>query len=313
MSRTLFFLLTFACVLSVNASWYWPFGGEKQPKPPRISELMEPASLIIDEAAEFAESGKVVEAVDAYKRALTELDRVEAENPERAQSPEFATLRNKRAYVNTAIDSLLHKQAQENAKAVAVTDTTELEKKYAKLLEERKAAKAPVKDVKEEAAKAEVAEVAEAIEKKPEETAKAEQTPVAPAKGAHADQIAALLKADPKSRKARLMRALDDFRAKDYSAAKLTIRELLAEKPNDASALNLRAAIESEEGDDRAAEKTLDQAITSNPRSHYAYYNMAKLFLRTRGAEGKDSARRYYQTGRGFGGPVNAELEEALK
>lgn len=322
MSRTLFFLLTFACVLSVNASWYWPFGGEKQPKPPRISELMEPASLIIDEAAEFAESGKVVEAVDAYKRALTELDRVEAENPERAQSPEFATLRNKRAYVNTAIDSLLHKQAQENAKAVAVTDTTELEKKYAKLLEERKAAKAPVKDVKEEAAKAEVAEVAEAIEKKTEETeAPAEQTAevpaespaAAPAKGAHADQIAALLKADPKSRKARLMRALDDFRAKDYSAAKLTIRELLAEKPNDASALNLRAAIESEEGDDRAAEKTLDQAITSNPRSHYAYYNMAKLFLRTRGAEGKDSARRYYQTGRGFGGPVNAELEEALK
>lgn len=119
----------------VQASWYWPFGSEDgEVDPPRISELMEPATTLIDEAADLAADGKTDESVEKYRKALIELDRVEMENPERAKSSEFATLRNKRAYVNAAIDSMLLSQVRENAKAVAVSDTTELEKR---LKEER--------------------------------------------------------------------------------------------------------------------------------------------------------------------------------
>ena len=125
------------CVLAfaggVRASWYWPFGSDEGPNesPRRISELMEPATKLIDEASDLASDGKVDASVEKYREALYKLDDIERENPERAKGSEFATLRNKRAYVNAAIDSLLLGQVKSNAKAVAVSDTTELERKLA--------------------------------------------------------------------------------------------------------------------------------------------------------------------------------------
>ena len=138
MRRFALFALLVALALGVQASWYWPFGSEvgDESEVPRISELMEPASLLIDEASDLAAEGKTDESVEKYRAALTELDRIEQENPERAKTSEFATLRNKRAYVNAAIDSMLLGQVKSNARVVAVSDTTELEKKLA---EERRA------------------------------------------------------------------------------------------------------------------------------------------------------------------------------
>ncbi len=273
------------------AAWYWPFGeDEDEKKEPRVSELMEPASLLIDEASDFVEEGKIPEAVDAYKRALAELDRIEFENAERAKSASFATLRNKRAYVNAAIDSLHLKEAKANARAVAVTDTTELEKKFAK----KKGLALP------EESQPEVKEVP-----------KVAQPKVVTPKAKPAEKKAQPNK--PLDRRGKLMLAAQDIKAKDFSAALLTITGLLEERPNDAAALNLRAALEMEQGEFKKAERTLDQSIQSNPRSYYAYYNMARLFLQSRGGEGKASAKRYYETGRSFGGPVDAGLEAALK
>ena len=84
-------LLSFALVLALSAgaeaSWYWPFSSGDEPKPPRVSELMEPASVIIDEAYDLADEGKTSEAVEKYRAALAELDRIEAENPERVKEP----------------------------------------------------------------------------------------------------------------------------------------------------------------------------------------------------------------------------------
>ncbi len=320
-------LLLTVCAIShaSMAAWYWPFGDdENEEKRPRISELMEPASLLIDEASDFVESGKISEAVDAYKRALAELDRIELENAERAQSTEFATLRNKRAYVNAAIDSLHLKQAQENARAVAVTDTTELEKKYAR----RKKGGALSDEKKMEIAEEKIADheeqkivavtppakpAAPVVQQKPVAQQKPSVQPATPAATTVRDEIKRLLAQDPKSRRGRLMLAAEDLKAKDFAAALLTIDGLLEERPNDSAALNLRAAIESEKGDYKKAERTLDQSIQSNPRSHYAYYNMARLFIQTRGGEGKASAKRYYDAGRSVGGPVDAGLEAALK
>ena len=98
----------------------------------------------------------------------------------------------------------------------------------------------------------------------------------------------------------------------DFATASAIIDELLAERPNSAAALNMRAAMETAQGKFKAAEDTLDQAIISNPRDYFAYYNMALLYLRTQ-PDNKSGAKRYYETGRTFGGPKDEELEEMLK
>ena len=103
-----------------------------------------------------------------------------------------------------------------------------------------------------------------------------------------------------------------DIAAGEFEAAAIVIGEMLEEKPNGAAALNLKAAMETAQGKYKDAEKTLDRAIMSNPRSHYAYYNMARLVLQTR-SDGKMTARRYYETGRAVGGPVDDELEGMVK
>lgn len=271
----------FALAFTAQASWYWPFGSDdvdEKKKPPRLSELMEPASLLIDEASDLAADGKTTEAVDKYREALKELDRVERENPERVKAPEFSTVRNKRAYVSAAIDTLLMTEARYNAKAVSVSDTTELEKKLAA---ERNPQKTPEKNKK----------TAVVAEKPAEEK---------------------VVDVNPKKPLTKSQQVLADIAKRDFNAATLLIKEMLVEKPNDAAALNLRAIKEAAEGDLKAAESTLDQAIQSNPRNHYAYYNMATLMLQISAAN-KDVARRYYETGRAVGGPVDANIERALK
>ena len=278
---------------SVQASWYWPFGSDVgDERPLRISELMEPASALIDEAADLAADGKVNESVEKYRKALEELDRIERENPDRAKSTEFATLRNKRAYVNAAIDSMLLGQVKANARAVAVSDTTDLEKKLAA----EKAAKDQPKAPEAEAEKPTKPETVQ----KPKAEEKSERVE---------KEVAASAAVQPASNRDRAMAAIAQG---DYATAASLIDVMLREKPNGAVALNLRAVMEAKQGDFKAAEATLDQAIMSNPRNHSAYYNLAMLLLQ-KDAGNKASARRYYETGRAMGGPEDHELEALVK
>lgn len=268
-------MLALAC--GVQASWYWPFGSDDESgDEPRISELMEPATELIDEASDLAADGRIDESVEKYRKALTELDRIEMENPERSKGSEFATLRNKRAYLNAAIDSMLLSQVKQNAKVVAVSDTTELEKRLA---EEK-----GLKVSKFQGSKVE----------EPAELSKPSK-PSNPAKP--------LTKRD---------QAIADIASGDYAAAELIIREMLEAKPNGAMALNLKAALEMKQGKFAEAEKTLDQAVSSNPRDPSAYYNLALLLLQ-KDAGNKSSAKRYYETGRAMGGAADSQLEALLK
>ena len=283
--------LAAAAVLSAGAqaSWYWPFGDDGEEKPSlKLSDLVEQASLEIDDAIDAAAEGKMDEALEHYRKALDELDRVERENPAIAPLPEYASLRNKRAYVNAAIDSILLEQSRENAKAVQVTDTRELEKKFEERRRKRlgldappvPAAKPTVKeeDSKDEAPKADAAPeqpVDEPKEAAPQ-PAKEERKPKRKAAAAQAD--------------------------------KAEIDKALELRPDDAKALNMRARLEAQSGDWRAAEATLDRAIMTNPRSYHAYYNMAALILKFR-PDSREAARRYYETGRDIGGPVHKGLE----
>ena len=292
-------IFCFACLAlaELQASWYWPFGDDDEQKKPRLSELMEPASLLIDEASDLASEGKISEAVAKYRAALDELSKVEADDPERAKTPEFATLRTKRAYVGAAIDSLLLVQARSNAKPVAVSDTTELEKKLA---EERNPVPEP-KAVKE------TQPPAEAQEAKPTQAQEAKPAQASTGK-ATAKRRQTQRRERALSAKERVMNAIGDG---DYAEADRIISSMLAEKPNNATALNLKAARLSAEGRYREAERALDQAIRSNPRSHFAYGNMATLILKSN-PKNIEGARRYYETGRALGGPENAELEAAF-
>ena len=284
-----------AATLSLGAlgSWYWPFGSDDEEVIPRISELMEPASTNIDAATDFEFDGKFDEAIAGYEAALRELDKVEAEYPDQMDKPEFTTVKTKRAYVRAKIDTLKFLQVKENSKAVAVSDTTELEKKLA--AEKAAAAKAATPEPEPEAEKPAPEPEKPSVEKPAPAPAKPAPKKPAPAKAL--------------SRQQRIAKAIADG---DYAAADADIAETLRTRPNDAAALNLRAMMESAQGKLRDAEHTLDQAIQSNPKSYHAYYNMARLILKAY-PDNKDGARRYYETGRAMGGPRNAALEEAVK
>lgn len=283
MVRSLLLFLALFASLPLPASWYWPFG-DSDDDPPRLSELVRESSKLIGEASDLAADGKVTEAVEKYRAALAELDRVERENPELSEKVAGGTIKTKRAYIEAAIDSLLMSQVRENARPVAVSETSGLEQRLA---EERQPK----------------------VEKTPAPTAAP-----APAKTPNAPKTqrstkAASAKSAPLSPVDEIVRALDES---DYELAELLIDAELKEKPNDATLLILRAAKESAEGDVRAAERSLDAAIQSNPRSHFAFYNMALLKLKTR-TDDQDGARRYYETGRALGGPRDPEIEVLLK
>ena len=280
---------TVLLAMTASASWYWPFGSDDEvdeERPLRISELMRPATALIDEASDFAEEGKLNESIATNRLALAELDRIERENPERAQKPEFATLRNKRAYVNAAIDAMLLAQIKDNARAVAISDTTELERRLAEEKSGKKQEPASPKNGESDSS---------SLQEEVEPSAKASE-PAAPLP-------------PPKTKREAAMRAIA---SDDFAAAERLIGELLAEKPNSAAGLNLKAALEVRQGKLKEAEATLDQAIMSNPRNHFAYYNMAKLMLQAR-PDAKAVARRYYETGRAVGGPADEKLEVAFR
>lgn len=285
MKKFFLFSLVASSILAAPASWYWPFGSDDEKEQPRVSELMAPATTLIDEASDLASEGKVTESVGKYRAALAELDRIEAENPDRTETPEFATLKTKRAYISAAIDSLLLNQARDNAKSVAVSDTTELERKLA---EERG--------------------------EKPTERVEESPVEVSEVKAAPRPKAKARVKAKTKATRAlskneRILKAVAE---KDFALADRLIAEILEAKPNSPLALNLRAAKESAEGKFKEAEATLDQAIQSNPRDYYAYYNMAQLFLQVN-PENTSGARRYYETARVYGCPEDPDLEARLK
>lgn len=287
MDKIFLIMLSCALVMAAEASWYWPFG-DSEPKPPRLSELVERASELIGEASDLAADGKVSEAVEKYREALAEINRVEAENAERAKTTEFATLKTKRAYVEATIDALLMNQVRQDAKPIAVSDTTDLERRLA---EERagKPSKGETKPVNGA-----------------ETTAKPKPQPEEKPRQAKPVRQAPQRSLTPRE---EVMKAIGES---DFAKADRLIAALLEAKPNDAAALNLRAAREAAEGKYREAEKTLDTAIMSNPRDYFAFYNMAVLKLQTR-TDDRDGARRYYETGRTLGGPRDESIEEMLK
>jgi len=339
MQRTVLLILAVCVTLFAQGAWYWPFGSKEDDpsKPMRLHRLLEEANNYIEIAEDEALKGNGDGALENYRLALSELDRVERENPDRAETAEFSPLRNKRAACVAAMDAIRFAQVNDNERAVSVTDTRELQKKWNK--------KHGIKDVvKDEGGnvKGEGEQVAvkgdegsandegvlveppvekpvAKVEKKPLEVpvekpvVKAEEKPVeSPAEKTVAKvEKKQEVKEDSSDFKYRFKSALAEVRNRDYVAADLLLEELAHERPNDLNVLLLRAAAQAGMGSNHAARRTLERAMRAHPKSHLPYYNLANLLLDM--GENVETASQYYEMGRSCGGPQWAPLERRLK
>jgi tetratricopeptide (TPR) repeat protein len=299
-----FFVLTVlvaGIVVPVHAAWYWPFGDDEDSPDakPRLHRLLENANDLIEHAEVAALDGDAEKALELYNSALTNLQDVAIKNPDRAEKPEFAPLRSKIAATSAAIDSIRFAQVNSNIRAVAVTDTTELQKKYDEEQAKKKGLKKPEK--KEEPAPPKKQAAAQP-------SAKPASSPVAEAKKVPAPSKPVKLAGLDD----RVQTALAEIQAKDYAAADLLLTDLEKERPNDLNVLILRAAAQNGLKYHLAARRTLEKAMRAHPRHYLPYYNLAYLMFKLEG-EGAASARQYYELGRTFGGPQDLRLERKFQ
>ena len=324
-------MLASAFALCAQGAWYWPFGTDRDSTnaPPRLHRLLEPANDYIELAQDASLNGDTAKALENYRLALEELDRVESEHPDRAASAEFAPLRLRRAACTAAIDSIRFAQVNENVRPVSVTDTTELQKRWNKAHgvgddeDEPPAAEKAEKKEPEKEKKAEPP--AQVAEKKPEPAAEEKkladvQERVPPPASADAQErvppapVPAEEKkptALPKDWNGRIAQAMAELRAQDYAAADVLLESMLKERPKDLNVLLLRAAAQAGTRSYYAAQRTLERAMRTHPRSYLPYYNLANLLIQQDGDI--EAAREYYELGRTVGGPVNKALEGKLK
>ena len=297
-----------ACAgLAVHAAWYWPFGDDEDSpdRPPRLHRLLENANDLIEQAEDASLDGDADKALELYNAALTNLVDIAEKNPDRAEKPEFAPLRNKIAATSAAIDSIRFAQVNQNIRAVAVTDTTELQRKY----DEEQAQKKGINKVLEPKKDKDASKPAE---KKKDEPAPKQPTATTatPAPQPEAKSLpppASIAGVDEK-----IQMALKELQAKDYAAADLLLADLEKERKNDLNVLILRAAAQNGLKYHLAARRTLEKAMRAHPKSYLPYYNLAYLMFKIEDA-GVQSARQYHELGRSLGGPRDAKLESRLK
>ncbi len=275
--RVAFAALALLTASAAQGAWYWPFDPDSTNKPPRLHRLLAKANDYIEIAEDQSLEGNADKAIENYRLALAELDRVERENPNRADTPEFAPLRAKRATCQSAIDSIRFSQVNENERAVQVTDTRELQKKWNK----KHGIKTPEDEEEERKAK----EKAEAEAKK----------------AATVDSIT----------RAALSEVLALLKKKEFEAASKKLDAVEKTHADNLAVLQLRAALEVAKGHDFAARRTLEKAVRLHPKAYQPLYNLANLVLKIN--DDKETARRHYEKGRKLGGPENAALEKLLK
>ena len=327
-------MLVGALALCAQGAWYWPFGTDRDSTnaPPRLHRLLEPANNYIELAQDASLNGDADKAIENYRLALGELDRVEAENPDRAAGAEFAPLRLRRAACTAAIDAIRFAQVNENVRPVSVSDTTELQKRWNKAH--------GIEDEEDPPAEAKAVKVEKPVEKEPEKEKKVEPpAPPAPAEEQKPADVQERVPpapppapavekkpvALPEGWNGRIAQAMADLRAHDYAAADVLLESMLKERPRDLNALLLRAAAQAGTKSLHAAQRTLERAMRAHPKSYLPYYNLANLQLQMRndllqqgGApaaaqEYLETAQEYYEVGRAVGGPVNKALEAQLK
>lgn len=311
--RKMVIALLAVSALCAHGSWYWPFGSDEDGTnaPPRLHRLLESANDYIELAQDASLNGDADKALENYRLALGELDRVEAENPDRAADSEFAPLRTRRAACIAAMDAIKFAQVNDNIRPVSVTDTTELQKRWnkkhgIKYVEDAPAPEAkPVEEPRPQVEEKAVAGAKPAEEEKPVSESVPAAEPRPPQQTVEEKPVA-----QPRDWNGRISQAMSFLRAQDYAGADVLLEAMLKERPKDLNALLLRAAAQVGTKSYFAAQRTLERAMRAHPRSYLPYYNLANLLLQ----QGGDlvAAKEYYELGRLVGGPANKAIEQRL-
>ncbi|MBO4286706.1 MAG: tetratricopeptide repeat protein [Kiritimatiellae bacterium] len=303
----------------------------KKGKPKKVSELLAKANDLMADAQSAYMDGESKKAIELYRDALKEIDRVEEENADRVDSAEFAPVRFRRALCETEIDRIMLEDVSATSRTIAVTDTSALEKKRA---ERKRAAEsnhvedATIKlSARKSANEALIAEKkaeadARKKEKEKEKQAVAAISPLAELEFAKdmfsmdrlkdaENSLIKVLRIDPENRQARFLLALVQLRDGRAGDATVILDDLLADNPKDEAVLLLAAAACSASANYPKAMEHLDAAMKSNPTRPDGYYNMAWLLLELKPGETKDAAAYYRQSVK-LGGRRDAELERRL-
>ena len=294
-------ILTVLLSACVQAAWYWPFPSaeDNTNKPPRLHRLLEKANDFIELAEDESLKGDADKALDYYRQALDELRRVQVENPDRAETPEFAPLRNKIATCKAAVDTIRFEQVNSNVRAVSVTDTTELQRKWNK--------RHGIVDPEDSPAK-EPVPAPEPPKETPAPSPEAQDTPQQETTEPSQD-VPEVSTKDELNDTLRL--AAECLRNGEYSEAEKMLVNISEKYPDDLNVLIMRSAATAGTGRLYAARKLLEQAVNAHPQSFLPHYNLAYVTLEL--GEGRKAAQRHYDRGRELGGPVNEDLERRLK
>jgi len=325
-------LRVFCVVLALVAWVAMPAVAAKEKSEPKVSELMKDANEMMSQAQTSYVNGETKEAIELYRKALAEIARLEAENPKRVSTSEFAPVRFRKALCETEIDRIMLEEVNSNARTVAVTDTSALEKKR----EERKKA-AETNHVPEAAVKLSPKSVsgapAEPVaqEEKAEPVAATEKAEPAPSKPLVMKEelewakdmlsmdrfdeaersLLKILKEKPEHRESRLLMAVARVRQGKFTDAEILIDDLLADNPGDESVLLLSAGAQMADGNYSKAIEALDKVLKINPKRPDGYLNMAWLLLEMKSGKTED-AELYYRQAVKLGGPRDRDLERRL-
>jgi tetratricopeptide (TPR) repeat protein len=293
-----------------------PGAARAKEKEPKVSELLKDANDLMSQASAAYVDGNAKEAIETYRKAMTELDRIEQENPRRAAGSEFAPVRYRRALCETEIDRIMLEEMNATARTVAVTDTSALEAKRAARKKEAETNNLPEAAVKLAAKGAEPppeaadhpaggkVNVREELEWAKDMLSVDRFDEVEKA-------LVRVLKNDPENVDARLLMALARVQQDKHSDALVVLDDLLQDVPDDESALLLAAGSYAASGNYSRAMGALDKVLKTNPGRPDGYHNMAWLLLEMN--PGKlEEPEMYYRQAVKLGGPRDRDLERRL-
>lgn len=298
-------------------------------KKPKVTELLAGANELMAQAQSTYRDGQAKQALDLYRKALAEIDRLERENAALVGSSDFSPVRFRKAICETEIDRIMLEEVSATARTVAVTDTRALEEKR----EERKRA-AETNHVPESVVTLTAKQGAEKVgdgaaprAEAPTEVTR-EHDPNKPVdvpaelewakdmlsvdRFADAERsLVLVLKQAPGSREGRLLMALSRVQQGRFAEAAVVIDDLLADNPADEAALLLSAGASAGAGAYGKAMDALDRAMKADPKRPDGYHNMAWLLL-DMSPKVTAEAEMYYRQAVKLGGARDRDIERRL-
>ncbi|MBQ7189609.1 MAG: tetratricopeptide repeat protein [Kiritimatiellae bacterium] len=322
---------SFLCVLllaffTLNQDFSAADSAAESGKPKKVSELLQKVTELMDAAQDAYVDGDAQKAIAGYRDALKEIDRIEAENSDRADTAEFSPVRFRRALCETTIDRIMLEEASATSRTVAVTDTTELEKRRAERKKAAETNNVPDTAINLSAKKSaeELAFSKQSQEKKESDKGKAEEKldiegELEFAKDMQSVQrfedaehsLVKILKVDPDNREAMFLLALVQLQSGRAKDSLILLDDLLSDTPRDEATLLLAAAAHTSAGEYSKAMEKLDLAMKINPKRPDGYHNMAWLLVEMNPKQTKE-AEAYYRQATRLGGARDLDLERRL-